>query len=401
MGDDNWCIDLDSLCLPDDHADMVKAIQAAEEGTNTVRPNSITNRGRALSDGTVESSSKEGKKELSTSKSRERRSSGSEKEPSKKSISYGLPFNLSNLSFSSAKKDRATDASTNGDKVKNNDTATVYSEDSSNANRNNREINANVFMISGCQDSQTSADVGNVSSFSLPNPSGRAGGACTSALLKGKSNRTNHATKPSPFISPLTNLHQCTQTFSLVLQPRCRDGSDLCASARKDEENPQWRSLLADPPIDIVPENECHRSVLHCAPELSRNKARCTYWYQLHRTGEKYCVSLGLMCTTSGLCNLTLLLLILLHHDQNGELSGCHNDCLNMKDYIMNVWGFEEDNIVVLMDDGNHNSPTRENILQAYEELAELTGSGDAAFCHYSGKYAFILNRELCYFHCS
>ena len=47
-------------------------------------------------------------------------------------------------------------------------------------------IQANVFMISGCQDSQTSADVSNVSSFSLPNPNGRAGGACTSALLKGK-----------------------------------------------------------------------------------------------------------------------------------------------------------------------------------------------------------------------
>ena len=57
-----------------------------------------------------------------------------------------------------------------------------------------------------------------------------------------------------------------------------------------------------------------------------------------------------------------------------------------MKDYIMNEWGFTEDNIVVLMDDGNHNSPTRENILQAYQELAELTASGDAAFCHYSGK---------------
>lgn len=46
-------------------------------------------------------------------------------------------------------------------------------------------IRASIFMISGCEDSQTSADVSNVSNFSLPDPNGRAGGACTSALLKG------------------------------------------------------------------------------------------------------------------------------------------------------------------------------------------------------------------------
>ena len=44
--------------------------------------------------------------------------------------------------------------------------------------------------------------------------------------------------------------------------------------------------------------------------------------------------------------------------DSPGELSGCWNDVLNMKKYIMDVHGFEEDNIVVLMDDGNHTEPT-------------------------------------------
>jgi hypothetical protein len=48
-------------------------------------------------------------------------------------------------------------------------------------------IQATVLMISGCQDAQTSADVSNVSSFTLPDPNGRAGGACTSALLQGTS----------------------------------------------------------------------------------------------------------------------------------------------------------------------------------------------------------------------
>lgn len=45
-------------------------------------------------------------------------------------------------------------------------------------------IPANFVMLSGSEDKQTSADVGNVGSFSLPDPAGKAGGACTSTLLK-------------------------------------------------------------------------------------------------------------------------------------------------------------------------------------------------------------------------
>jgi Caspase domain len=45
-------------------------------------------------------------------------------------------------------------------------------------------IPAEFHMISGSHDSQTSADVSNVGKFQLPNPAGRAGGACTSALLQ-------------------------------------------------------------------------------------------------------------------------------------------------------------------------------------------------------------------------
>ena len=70
---------------------------------------------------------------------------------------------------------------------------------------------------------------------------------------------------------------------------------------------------------------------------------------------------------------------------QDGELSGCHNDCLNMKNYLMQEWGFKNENITVLMDDGNHNRPTRSNIMNAYQEVASASKSGDAVFCHYSG----------------
>lgn len=62
---------------------------------------------------------------------------------------------------------------------------TAASAVSRNSKYTDQEIKATVLMISGCQDSQTSADVSNVSSFTLPDPNGRAGGACTSALLQG------------------------------------------------------------------------------------------------------------------------------------------------------------------------------------------------------------------------
>jgi metacaspase-1 len=45
-------------------------------------------------------------------------------------------------------------------------------------------IPANVRLISGCLDEQTSADVSNVADFKLPDPAGSAGGACTSAMLQ-------------------------------------------------------------------------------------------------------------------------------------------------------------------------------------------------------------------------
>lgn len=57
-----------------------------------------------------------------------------------------------------------------------------------------------------------------------------------------------------------------------------------------------------------------------------------------------------------------------------------------MKEYITRVHGFQEENIKVLMDDGKHTSPTRANILAAYQQLTAESQPGDAVFCHYSGK---------------
>jgi hypothetical protein len=70
---------------------------------------------------------------------------------------------------------------------------------------------------------------------------------------------------------------------------------------------------------------------------------------------------------------------------KQGQLSGCHNDAKNMLEYIKNVHGFEDENIVILLDDVEHEQPTKANILAAYRKLVEESEPGDALFCHYSG----------------
>ena len=70
---------------------------------------------------------------------------------------------------------------------------------------------------------------------------------------------------------------------------------------------------------------------------------------------------------------------------QKGQLSGCHNDVGNIKDYLQNALGFRDQDMLVLMDDGRHHPPTRQNILNAYKRVAEYSKAGDVVFIHYSG----------------
>lgn len=79
------------------------------------------------------------------------------------------------------------------------------------------------------------------------------------------------------------------------------------------------------------------------------------------------------------------ILFIILFLKTKGELRGCQADVMNMVKYIKDVHGFTEDNITLLLDDGEHTPPTKENILHAYRTLVKEAQPGDAVFCHYSG----------------
>uniref|UniRef100_A0A7S1FX38 Peptidase C14 caspase domain-containing protein n=1 Tax=Corethron hystrix TaxID=216773 RepID=A0A7S1FX38_9STRA len=186
-------------------------------------------------------------------------------------------------------------------------------------------IKADVRMISGCRDSQTSADVGNVSEFELPDPAGKAGGACTSALLK-----------------VLYNDGSVADDMSYV---------DLLHKMR-DELRGDYSQI----------------------PQLSSSRP-----FDLKKKVEFANVEPGY--------TKRAVLVGINYVGQQGELSGCHNDVLNIKEYIENVHGFEEHNITVLMDDGYNTEPTRDNIMQAYNDIVSISKSGDGVFLHYSGRW--------------
>ncbi|GFH57094.1 metacaspase [Chaetoceros tenuissimus] len=201
---------------------------------------------------------------------------------------------------------------------------------SSFAEKAEASIPAEIRMISGCRDEQTSADVSNVASFTLPDPAGRAGGACTSALLN-IMYKDKHA--PDDDIS-----------FQDVLL-KMRD----ILSSKNFTQIPQ---LSSSRPMDISTKFDISQPDFH---------------------GNKRAVMVGIN-----------------YIGQDGELRGCHNDVLNMKEYLMDVHGFEESNMNILLDDGVHTDPTKDNIMTAFREIVQQSEEGDVVYIHYSGHGASV-----------
>ena len=72
----------------------------------------------------------------------------------------------------------------------------------------------------------------------------------------------------------------------------------------------------------------------------------------------------------------------------SNALRGCHNDVHNVKQFIQQKYGYQEDDIVVLTDEPNSNQmqqPTANNIRRAMHWLVQGAAPNDALFFHYSG----------------
>ncbi|KAK6977613.1 Metacaspase type II [Favolaschia claudopus] len=67
------------------------------------------------------------------------------------------------------------------------------------------------------------------------------------------------------------------------------------------------------------------------------------------------------------------------------DLNMAHDDVYKMRDLLIEVYQYEESEITILLDDGAHALPTRDNILAAIAVFVENVKAGDRLFFHYSG----------------
>jgi hypothetical protein len=258
-----------------------------------------------------------------------------------------------------------------------------------------------VRMISGCDDTQTSADVSNVNSFCLPDPAGQAGGACTSTLLNIlykdetvpedtmsftevlEKMRTNLKENGYSQIPQLTSLNPIDITTDFTLVPTTTGGGGGGGSG-------VLRAVMIG--INYVGHEQgelsgCHNDVLNmvsCILLLSCLFCMISfilsffifsfYSYHLFRFRFHF---LPTTLFRSALIFIFIFIFIPLLFPRTHS---------QKKKYIMNVHGFEEDNIVVLMDDDQHISPTKSNIINAYKQIINDSNDGDTIFLHYSGK---------------
>ena len=190
-------------------------------------------------------------------------------------------------------------------------------------------IPGDIFMFSGCQDSQTSADVSNVASFGLPPDSGPggAGGACTNALLA-----TAYAPGEVSWVELLEGMRQFLSSRGYSQIPQLSSSRQIDLSL----------------PFEIAG---------------GYGGARRSLLVGINYAGHS-----------------------------SGVLSGCVNDVISMKNYICSE-GFMEDegSMRILVDEPSDefaiatDHPSKGNLMDSIRWLVADAQPGDVLFFHYSG----------------
>lgn len=176
-------------------------------------------------------------------------------------------------------------------------------------------INADVRMISGCDDSQTSADVSSSASgaFKLPADVGKgaSGGACTFSIVESLHESSSHT-----WITLLDSMRKKLKSRGYKQIPQLSSSKDI---------NLKEKFSLLNQGVDATTSS-------------------------LSATGKKKALLIGIN-----------------YIGQQGELGGCHNDVKMIQKTISKLGFGDDTSFKILMDDSTNTPPTKANILNAFK----------------------------------
>lgn len=168
--------------------------------------------------------------------------------------------------------------------------------------------------------------------FNLPDPAGKEGGACISSLLQVLYER-GHEVGTMSWISVLQDMWEQLKNLGYDQVPQV-------SSSR-------WIDVYR--PMYIVPP----------------------------RSGKRRAMIIGVN-----------------YVGQQGQLKACHNDADNMKEYLIKAQGFNEEEMLILKDDGRHMMPTKQNIMDGFVRLTQYSQPGDVVFVSFSGHGGRVVDED-------
>lgn len=173
-----------------------------------------------------------------------------------------------------------------------------------------KAIPGTIYMFAGADDTQQACDVSNVKGFQLPDPAGKSGGACTSALLQTLWRDEDDDDIRYSWADTLEMMRTKIEEIGLTQVPQ----------------------LSASRPIDV------NEEIMISNPMGTR--------------GDEYDDDEDDEADDSGRRNRGVKRALLVGVNYTGEanaLTSCHNDVRNMKDFLMQVHGFERENMLIMM----------------------------------------------------
>jgi len=180
---------------------------------------------------------------------------------------------------------------------------------------------AKIFMLAGCADDDVSADISDARQL-RPGAAGLGGGVCTNALL---------------------------------------------GFLQTQQEAPSWRSLLENLRSTLSDFSQVPQVSMSQKVNIDEQPFSVVNEFDAEGKSSRKAILIGIN-----------------YKGQEFELDGCVNDAVAMKQYLEGQ-GFKNEGIRLLVDEGDSESPTAQNIIDAIRWLVQDAKAGDSLFLHFSG----------------